>query len=155
MKVIEKFIIDRDDYEYLYAEKYVGDFNNIIYRVYEANDSFYSFNVFEYTEIYGDFTTCTINYFLKFLKFDLKGYTDCNEVSNLNKDIKNLLKYIPNKTNPYLFKFKSTLISITETYNELIKDKMLIDYYNYDYEDDMEKLNNYYDIVSKVRIKED
>ena len=32
MKVIEKFIIDRDDYEYLYAEKYVGDFNNIIYR---------------------------------------------------------------------------------------------------------------------------
>ena len=24
-----------------------------------------------------------------------------------------------------------------------------------DYEDDMEKLNNYYDIVSKVRIKED
>ena len=41
MKVIEKFIIDRDDYEYLYAEKYVGDFNNIIYRVYEANGKRY------------------------------------------------------------------------------------------------------------------
>ena len=31
-----------------------------------------------------------------------------------------------------------------EKINELIKDKMLIEDYNYDYEDDMEKLNNYY-----------
>lgn len=151
MKVIEKFIIDRDEEEYFYGEKIIGSFNNIIYRIYYTNDNFDSLNAFEYSEIYGNYYTYTVAEFVSFAAYDLLGYNENNLLRNFR-----LLSHRFNaqNNNPNIKKYKSILIKSIYYYDNLIKDKSEIEDYVFDYEKDMEKLSLPYD-EKLLRIKED
>lgn len=151
MKIIEKFVIDRDSEEYFYGEKIIGEFNNIIYRIYYSYTSFDSLNTFEFSEIYGNYYRLTVAEFISLATYDLGGYNENNLLHNFK-----LLrrKYNTINYNPYINKDKKVLITSIYYYDELIKDRALIEDFSYDYEKDMEKLLLPYD-EKLLRIKED
>lgn len=151
MKTIEKFIIDKDDEEYFYAEKIIGEFSNIIYRIYFSYTEFDSLNIFEFSEIYGNYSRFTIAEFISFVSYDLIGYNE----SRLSNNFRLLRKkYHVINYNPNINKDKKILLASIYYYDELIKDKALIENFSYDYEKDMEKLLLPYD-EKLLRVKEE
>lgn len=151
MKIIEKFIIDKDDEEYFYGEKIIGEVSNIIYRIYYTYTEFDSLNTFEFSEIYGNYLRTTVSEFISFATYDLIGYNE-NKLLNNFRNLKR--KYMKISYNPRIDKDKKTLITCIYYYDELIKDKALIENFSYDYEKDMEKLLLPYD-EKLLRVKED
>ena len=142
MKTIEKFIIDKDDEEYFYAEKIIGEFSNIIYRIYFSYTEFDSLNIFEFSEIYGNYSRFTIAEFISFVSYDLIGYNESRLLNNFRLLRK---KYHVINYNPNINKDKKILLASISYYDELIKDKALIENFYYYYVKDMEKLIIKYD----------
>lgn len=152
MKTIEKYIIDKDDEEYFYCEKIIGDFNNIIYRVYYSETFYESLNVYEYSESFGNYYKGTITEFLNFVCRDMLGYED--------KVLYNRFRFLKKRfssfnINPNLYKQKKLLLEAIYKYDLLISDKSLIHENYYDYEQDIIKLEACEFEQNLLRIKKD
>ena len=143
MSSISKFVINRNNIEYLYTEK-EQFFDGIHFFVYEGNepteyypDAFY--------DTFGSDLKLSVFSIISLIESDLVTHNiDTKNISSLLSTINSLKNRISSKDyrNPSLGQDKLNVIGAISLYNKLLSKKKIVE--EHDYENDLIILNKYF-----------
>lgn len=131
---MKKFVINRNDKQYIYAE-FFPDKGNSEYYIYQ-NENAYLMNADLFYSTYGMDKKITIMSYIKNVKSDIYiNRTTDPRVKEILINLKKLEEKLKNKPldNPSLWGYKSTLLKTINIYNEVLDKDEIIE--NNSYED--------------------
>ncbi len=146
MSTIKKMIINRNDLEFLYAEKQKDMMGNINYLVYHQNVKPVVYSEETFHSIYGEDKKYPLITFIssvedRLLELDI---SNDNKLSYILKGFFEVSKKIKGKNyaNPSLWGYKSTFITALGLFNTLITVENNEQYLSntYDYEEEYQRL---------------
>lgn len=154
MSSISKFVINRNDMEYLYTEK-ERFFDGIHFFVYDdINPTEYLSDAFY--ETFGTDSKISVLKALSKIENDIITHNvEVNNIDSLLSDI-GVLKskvFIKDYYNPLLGQDKSKVVNTILLYNKLLDNKVIDD--DYDYESDLVLLNKYFGYDKKEEVLSD
>ena len=161
MQTVEKFVINRNDLQYIYVEKNINLFNDVKYLLYQDGMVREVLNEDSFSITYGNDLKCSIKSFVDFIEGDVLVYGYTNETSDIIKDLKIVKNVISNKRNdnifnPSLIGCKATCVKVIDKINDLIISRSN---YEIDHQQEYDRLHeeDLEDVLIRIRrlIEED
>ncbi len=161
MQTVEKFVINRNDLQYIYVEKNINLFNDVKYLLYQDGMVREVLNEDSFSITYGNDLKCSIKSFVDFIEGDVLVYGYTNETSDIIKDLKIVKNVISNKRNdnifnPSLIGCKATFVKVIDKINDLIISRSN---YEIDHQQEYDRLHeeDLEDVLIRIRrlIEED
>lgn len=125
MQTVEKFVLNRNDLQYIYVEKNINLFNDVKYLLYQDGMVREVLNEDSFSITYGNDLKCSIKSFVDFIEGDVLVYGYTNETSDIINDLKIVKNVISTKKNdnifnPSLIGCKATFVNVIDKINDLI-----------------------------------
>lgn len=161
MQTVEKFVINRNDLQYIYVEKNINLFNDVKYLLYQDGMVREVLSEDSFSITYGNDLKYSIKSFVDFIEGDVLVYGYINETSDIIKDLKIVKNVISNKRNdnifnPSLIGCKATFVKVIDKINDLIISRSN---YEIDHQQEYDRLHeeDLEDVLIRIRrlIEED
>ena len=152
MQVVEKFIINRDNMQYMYVEALLGNFGNKQFHVFHNTKNYEIKSPEDFSVTYGNNEYLPLYAAINNMDNDVVEVYDRNALILLNnlKLLKEKFKN-SNKWNPSLWGYRETLLSSIDSYNNILDKREKIEEYDYEREYDRLTENDIDDLLERIR----